>query len=221
MIKFPSTWKDFVLQEQAKPYYAALSEFVKNEYATRTVYPPAEKVFSALRYCSPEDVKVVIIGQDPYHGPGQANGLAFSVSPEITQFPPSLKNIFIEVCDDTHCPYPKDGNLERWARQGVLLLNATLTVRRGEPLSHANKGWETFTDDLISYLSRTRTGIVYILWGSNAKSKERLIDRSNNLILTAVHPSPLSANKGGFFGCHHFSKANDYLREKHGTEIKW
>ncbi|MEG1554272.1 MAG: uracil-DNA glycosylase [Rikenellaceae bacterium] len=220
MITIPKSWIDFALEERDKDYYKPLSDFIKSEYASAKVYPPENLVFSALKYCAPEQVKVVIIGQDPYHGEGQANGLSFSVSDGI-MMPPSLKNIFKEVCSDMGVEYPKSGNLQRWATQGVLMLNASLTVRCGEPLSHSGKGWEQMTDDLISYLSATQKHIVYILWGGYAKRKIKLIDQSNNLILTANHPSPLSANRGGFFGCRHFSKANAYLLETRGVKIDW
>lgn len=220
MIRIPKSWTEFALQEKDKNYYQPLADFVKSEYASTVVYPPEEFVFNALRCCAPDEVKVVIIGQDPYHGEGQANGLSFSVSDGIP-FPPSLRNIFKEVCDDTGVPYPRSGNLHRWACQGVLMLNASLTVRKGKPTSHSEHGWEQMTDNLISYLSATRKNIVYILWGSYAKQKIRLIDAANNLILTANHPSPMSANRGGFYGCRHFSKANAYLQEKRGVTINW
>lgn len=220
MIKIPKSWTEFALQEKNKSYYQPLTEFVKSEYASSVVYPPEQLVFNALRYCAPEQVKVVIIGQDPYHGAGQANGLSFSVSDGM-MMPPSLRNIFKEVCDDVGTPYPKNGDLSRWAAQGVLLLNASLTVRSGDPLSHSGKGWEQMTDNIISYLSATQKNIVYILWGSYAKQKRKLIDADHNLILAANHPSPLSANRGGFFGCRHFSQANAYLTEKRGAAIEW
>lgn len=220
MIKIPKSWTEFAQQEKDKNYYQPLSEFVKEEYASTVVYPPEEFVFNALRYCAPDEVKVVIIGQDPYHGERQANGLSFSVSDGI-MIPPSLNNIFKEVCDDVGASYPPNGDLSRWAAQGVLLLNASLTVRRGTPLSHSRKGWEQMTDNIISYLSATQKNIVYILWGSYAKRKIKLINAVDNLILTSNHPSPLSANRGGFFGCHHFSKANAYLSEKRGVTITW
>lgn len=220
MIKIPKSWIEFALQEKDKSYYQPLADFVKNEYASTVVYPPESQVFNALRYCAPEQVKVVVIGQDPYHGDRQANGLSFSVSDGIA-IPPSLNNIFKEVRDDVGVPYPTNGDLSRWAEQGVLLLNASLTVRCATPLSHSGKGWEQMTDNIISYLSATQKNIVYILWGGFAKKKIKLINETDNLILTSNHPSPLSANRGGFFGCHHFSKANTYLQEKRGVTINW
>lgn len=220
MIKIPKSWTEFAQQEKSKSYYQPLADFVKSEYASAVVYPPEELVFNALRYCAPEQVKVVIIGQDPYHGQGQAHGLSFSVAAGV-MMPPSLRNIFKEVSDDMGVPYPPNGDLSRWAAQGVLLLNASLTVRSGTPLSHSGKGWEQMTDNIISYLSATQKNVVYILWGSYAKQKSKLINATDNLILTSNHPSPLSANRGGFFGCHHFSKANAYLQETRGVTINW
>ena len=195
------------------------AEFTRAAYASSIVYPPASRIFAAFNACPFDRTKVVILGQDPYHGAGQANGLCFSVGPG-TQMPPSLINIFKEVSADTGAPYPDDGDLTRWANQGVLLLNATLTVEAGRAGSHQGRGWEEFTDEVIRRLSADRTGLVFILWGSYAIRKSALIDPTKHLILTSVHPSPLSAHRG-FFGNHHFSLTNAYLRE-HGLQpIHW
>ena len=220
MKKMPLSWTDFAQQEENKPYYKELITFVEAQYASTLVFPPKEEVFTALELCSPEDVKVVLLGQDPYHGVGQAHGLAFSVGEEITRLPPSLRNIFKEVASDVGANH-SSGSLLSWAEQGVLMINATLTVRSGEPLSHAKKGWEEFTDNIIRYVSSTQKNVVYILWGGNAKKKVKLINEDENLILTANHPSPLSANRGGFFGCKHFSKTNEYLKKYRNCEIEW
>lgn len=205
--------------EFAKPYFAELAEFVRSEYRSRRCYPPGSMIFKAFNLCPFDAVKVVIIGQDPYHGEGQAHGLCFSVA-EGVRFPPSLENIFREVCDDTGAPPPQSGDLTRWARQGVLLLNATLTVREGQAGSHQNRGWETFTDAAIHALASRRSGIVYLLWGAYAQRKGALIDRSRNLVLASAHPSPLSAYRG-FFGNRHFSRANSYLQSLGKTPIDW
>lgn len=218
-VKIEESWKKQLKDEFDKPYFIKLTEFVKEEYATRTIYPPAKLIFNAFEQCPFDKVKVVILGQDPYHGPGQAHGLCFSVNDGV-DFPPSLRNIFKEVHDDTGAPIPKSGNLERWARQGVLLLNATLTVRAGEAGSHQKKGWEIFTDAAIHKVAENQQNVVFILWGNYAISKSSFIDPSKHLVLTSVHPSPLSASRG-FFGNKQFSKANKYL-EEHGKEpIKW
>ncbi len=204
--------------EWGKPYFVTLSAFLKEAYATRTVYPPKVQVFSAFR-TDLNGVKVVIIGQDPYHGPGQAHGLAFSVC-ESVPIPPSLQNIFLEIHNDTGAPIPGNGNLQRWADQGVLLLNNTLTVEASQAGSHRNRGWETFTDAMIQVLNAEREHLVFLLWGRDARNKKTLIDRDRHLILEAPHPSPLSAH-AGFFGCRHFSKANAYL-QAHGKEaVAW
>lgn len=195
------------------------AEFTRAAYASSIVYPPASRIFAAFNACPFDHTKVVILGQDPYHGAGQANGLCFSVGPG-TQMPPSLINIFKEVSADTGAPYPDDGDLTRWANQGVLLLNATLTVEAGRAGSHQGRGWEEFTDEVIRRLSADRTGLVFILWGSYAIRKSALIDPTKHLILTSVHPSPLSAHRG-FFGNHHFTRANAYLTAHGQTPINW
>jgi uracil-DNA glycosylase len=192
---------------------------VRYENATQNVFPPGPEIFAAFNACSFEDVKVVIIGQDPYHGPGQANGLCFSVRDGV-RMPPSLVNIFKEIQQDLGKPIPASGNLERWAKQGVLLLNATLTVRSGSPGSHQGKGWETFTDQIIRMISEAKSGVVFLLWGAFAQKKAELIDRTRHLVLMSPHPSPFSADRG-FFGNKHFSKANEYLRSKGQPEIDW
>jgi uracil-DNA glycosylase len=213
-----ASWERFVKGEWGKPYFVTLSAFLKEAYATRTVYPPKVQVFSAFR-TDLNGVKVVIIGQDPYHGPGQAHGLAFSVC-ESVPIPPSLQNIFLEIHNDTGAPIPGNGNLQRWADQGVLLLNNTLTVEASQAGSHRNRGWETFTDAMIQVLNAEREHLVFLLWGRDARNKKTLIDRDRHLILEAPHPSPLSAH-AGFFGCRHFSKANAYL-QAHGKEtVAW
>ena len=218
-VKIESSWLEALSAEWDAPYFHQLAEFVHQEYRTTTVYPPAKKIFAAFDACPFNEVKVVIIGQDPYHGPGQANGLCFSVSPDVA-IPRSLVNIFKEIQNDLGTPVPSNGDLSRWAQQGVLLLNATLTVRAHNAGSHQGKGWEQLTDAAIKKLSSDRDGIVFILWGAYAGKKAELIDSSRHLILTSVHPSPLSASRG-FFGNHHFSCANEYL-VKHGkTPIEW
>lgn len=218
-VRVEEGWREALADQWEAPYFGELSRFVHDEYRNGTVYPPASQVFAAFDACPFEDVRVVILGQDPYHGPGQANGLCFSVNPGV-RMPPSLVNIFREVSDDTGAPFPADGNLDRWARQGVLLLNATLTVREHLAGSHQRRGWETFTDAAIKALSDRREHIVFLLWGSYAISKRGLIDESKHLVLTSPHPSPLSAHRG-FFGNHHFSRANQYL-SLHGIQpIKW
>ena len=218
-VKIEETWRQHLQSEFDKPYFAQLVNFVKGEYATRQIFPPGRLIFNAFNLCPFDKVKVVIIGQDPYHDDGQANGLCFSVNPG-TDFPPSLQNIFKEIADDLGRPIPTDGDLSRWASQGVLLLNATLTVRAHQAGSHQGKGWETFTDAAIQALATHRDGIVYMLWGAYAQRKGALIDRARNLVLTSAHPSPLSAYRG-FFGNHHFSLANDYLRSRGETPIEW
>lgn len=218
-VKMEASWKKQLKDEFEKPYFLKLTEFVKEEYATHTCYPPAKLIFNAFEQCPFEKVKVVILGQDPYHGPGQAHGLCFSVNDGV-EFPPSLRNIFKEVNADTGAPIPSSGNLERWARQGVLLLNATLTVRAHQAGSHQKKGWEIFTDTAIHKVAVNLQNVVFILWGNYAISKSSFIDPEKHLVLTSVHPSPLSASRG-FFGNKQFSTANKYL-EEHGKEpIKW
>lgn len=206
-------------QDFAQQYFSDLAAFVREQYATRQVFPPAGRIFAAFDACAFDDVKVVILGQDPYHDVGQANGLCFSVADGI-QFPPSLNNIFKEVASDTGAPIPATGNLQRWADQGVLLLNATLTVEAHRAGSHQGRGWERFTDSVISHLSREREGLVFLLWGAYAIRKGALIDQSRHLVLTSPHPSPLSAHRG-FFGNHHFTRANEYLTAQGKTPIQW
>lgn len=218
-VRIEESWRSHLQGEFDKPYFATLTQFVRSEYATRQIFPPGRQIFNAFDLCPFNRVKVVIIGQDPYHDDGQANGLCFSVNPG-TPFPPSLQNIFKEISDDLGRPMPTDGDLSRWARQGVLLLNATLTVRAHQAGSHQGKGWEQFTDAVIHELSAHRDHLVFMLWGSYAKAKGAQIDTSRHCILTAAHPSPLSAYRG-FFGCHHFSLANAYLTSHGLTPIDW
>ena len=218
-VKIEKSWNNVLEYEFKKPYFNDLINFVKEEYKVNTIYPPGPKIFNAFEKCPFDQTEVVIIGQDPYHGQGQANGLCFSVNEGITP-PPSLKNIFKEIKDDLGQDIPKSGNLERWAEQGVLLLNATLTVRSNEPGSHQNKGWEIFTDEVIKILSARKKNLVFILWGSYAQKKGEVIDRENNLILKAPHPSPFAAHKG-FFGSKHFSQTNAYLLKTNKREIIW
>lgn len=218
-VKIASTWKQRLSNEFDKPYFGQLINFVKTEYQNATIYPPGKEIFRAFDRCDFDDVKVVIIGQDPYHGPGQANGLCFSVRDGV-RMPPSLLNIFKEIQQDLGKPIPQSGDLERWASQGVLLLNATLTVRASSPGSHQNKGWETFTDAVIRKISEEKENVVFLLWGSYAQKKGEIIDRSKHLVLMSAHPSPFSADRG-FFGSKHFSKANQYLASKGLKEIEW
>lgn len=214
------SWKTHLEREFDKPYFRNLVAFVRSEYSNYTCYPKGSQIFSAFDHCSFDTIKVVIIGQDPYHGPGQANGLCFSVNDGVPH-PPSLVNIFREIEDDTGAPYPKSGNLERWADQGVLLLNATLTVRAHQAGSHQNKGWETFTDAVIRTIAEEKEHIVFLLWGGYAKKKGGIIDRSKHYVLESGHPSPLSANKGFWFGNKHFSKTNTYLKDINTSAIVW
>lgn len=218
-VRIEESWKRQLQEEFDKPYFEALTQYVRREYATTTVYPPAGQIFAAFDACPFEQVRVVILGQDPYHEPGQAHGLCFSVN-EGVQFPPSLQNIFKEIESDLGISIPRSGNLMRWARQGVLLLNATLTVRAHQAGSHQNRGWETFTDAVIHRLASQRENIVFILWGAYAQRKGAFIDRSRHLVLESPHPSPLSAYRG-FFGNAHFSKANSYLINNGYTPIQW
>lgn len=218
-VNIEESWRKHLQQEFDKPYFANLVNFVKSEYSTTKVFPPGKLIFNAFNLCPFDQVKVVILGQDPYHDDGQANGLCFSVNDNV-QFPPSLQNIFKEISDDLGKPVPASGDLTRWAKQGVLLLNATLTVRAHQAGSHQNKGWEQFTDAVIAELSEKREHLVFMLWGSYAKAKGAMIDKSKHLVLTSVHPSPLSVYRG-FFGNKHFSKANAYLREHNIKEIDW
>ena len=219
MVKIAASWQPVLADEFEKPYFQRLIAFVKGEYATATVYPPGPQIFHAFEACSFEDVRVVILGQDPYHGKGQAHGLAFSVSVGQTT-PPSLRNIFKELQDDLGTPPAPNGNLDRWAQQGVLLLNATLTVRAGEPASHQKKGWEEFTDAVIRKVSEGKDHVVFILWGAYAQKKAELIDAHKHLILKAAHPSPFAADRG-FFGSKPFSKTNDWLKAHHLAPINW
>lgn len=219
-VKIDNSWREHIGAEFEKPYFSALTDFVRHEYTTTTCYPPGSLIFNAFNLCPFDRVKVVIIGQDPYHEPGQAQGLSFSV-PEGVPFPPSLQNIFKEIQLDLGKPIPPTGDLTRWAEQGVLLLNATLTVRAHQAASHQRHGWEQFTDAAIRALNAERENLVFILWGGYARSKAQLIDRSRHLVLESVHPPPLSANRGGWFGNHHFSQCNAYLREHGEQEIDW
>lgn len=218
-VKIEESWRQQLQVEFDKPYFENLISFVKNEYASGTVYPPGSMIFNAFNQCPFSDVKVVLIGQDPYHEPGQAHGLCFSVNDGVP-FPPSLRNIFVEIQNDLGKPIPATGNLTRWAQQGVLLLNATLTVRAHQAGSHQKRGWETFTDAVIKTLSDQCENLVFILWGSYAQSKAALIDGSKHLVLKSVHPSPLSAHRG-FFGNHHFTLCNDYLAKCGKEKIDW
>ena len=219
-VKIEESWRQHIGNEFEKQYFIDLVKFVRYEHATTTCYPPGKLIFNAFNLCPFDKVKVVIIGQDPYHEPGQAHGLSFSVCDGVP-FPPSLQNIFKEIEQDLGMPIPMTGNLTRWAEQGVLLLNATLTVRAHQAASHQRRGWEEFTDAAIKALNADRDNLVFILWGGYARSKAPLIDSSRHLILQSVHPSPLSANRGGWFGNHHFSRTNAYLTE-HGKEpINW
>lgn len=218
-VKIEKSWKEVLQTEFDKPYFENLVGFVKQEYASHTIFPPAGQIFNAFNTCPFNNVKVVILGQDPYHGPRQAHGLCFSVNDGI-QFPPSLQNIFKEINSDLGIPMPKSGNLTRWAEQGVLLLNATLTVRASQAGSHQGRGWEEFTDAVIKIISEKADNVVFILWGSYAIKKKTLIDASKHCILTAPHPSPLSSYRG-FFGCKHFSQTNTYLASKGKTPIEW
>jgi len=213
------SWKEILMPEFLADYFSSLKSFLLEEKARHTVYPPGDQIFAAFEHTPFDDVRVVIIGQDPYHGLGQAHGLCFSVPPGITK-PPSLVNIFKEIREDLGFPVPTGGNLEKWAKQGVLLLNATLTVRANTAGSHQNKGWELFTDAVIRKLSAEKSGLVFMLWGNYAMAKQELIDPTRHHILTAAHPSPFSAMRG-FFGCKHFSMTNEILRGQGKDEIDW
>jgi len=219
-VKIDPSWKEQLNKEFDKPYFKDLSQFVKEEYAKHTCYPPGKLIFSAFNHTPFHKVKIVIIGQDPYHGIGQANGLCFSVNDTVSH-PPSLINIFKEIETDLLIPYPESGNLERWADQGILLLNATLSVRSHEAGSHQNKGWEQFTDAVISTLSKEQNGLIFLLWGGYAKKKGAKIDTDKHLVLTSGHPSPLSANRGYWFGNKHFSKVNEYLSSAGKEPVQW
>lgn len=219
MMFFNNSWDTVLEGEFEKPYFKQLMQKVDAEYETKKVYPPREKVFSCLKLCDYNDVKVVLLGQDPYHGYGQAHGLCFSVLPGVA-LPPSLKNIFKEMNDDVKTVTPNHGCLISWAKQGVLMLNTVLTVREGEPNSHSKFGWQTFTDEIIKKVNEKDDPVVFILWGGNAKSKIRLITNPKHLILQSAHPSPLSVYNG-FWGCKHFSKTNDFLQKNGKKPINW
>ena len=218
-VQIEESWKKQLQAEFEKDYFIKLTDFVRNEYASTQIYPPGKLIFNAFNLCPFDKAKVVIIGQDPYHGPGQAHGLCFSVNDGVA-FPPSLKNIFKEIQDDLGIPVPESGNLTRWANQGVLLLNATLTVRAHQAGSHQKKGWEEFTDAAIRALAEQREHLVFILWGAYAQKKGAFIDRNKHLVLASAHPSPLSAYNG-FFGNKHFSRANEYLMAHGETPVSW
>lgn len=219
MVKFENSWDDILADEFKEPYYLKLREYLKKEYTEQTIFPCMYDIYNAFRYTDYNDVKVVILGQDPYHGEGEAHGLAFSVKKDIP-IPPSLRNIYKELHDSLGCYIPNNGYLEKWARQGVLLLNTALTVRKDMANSHRNIGWEIFTDKVIKLLNNRSAPIIFMLWGSNAKSKSMLIDRNRHTVLMSVHPSPLSANRG-FFGCNHFKLANDRLKELGLEPVDW
>ena len=220
MIDIEASWKQYLKSEFEKPYFAKLTENVRNEYKNGLCFPPAKLVFNAFNLCPFNKVKVVILGQDPYHELGQAMGLSFSV-PDGIMLPPSLQNIYKEIHSDLGKPIPKSGDLTRWAKQGVLLLNATLTVRAHEANSHQALGWQNFTDAAIETINTHREHIVFMLWGGFARSKKRLIDTNRHCIIESVHPSPLSANRGGWFGQHQFSRCNAYLKQQGLDEIDW
>ena len=218
-VKIEASWKQVLNNEFEKDYFIKLTEFVKNEYATKTIYPPKSQIFSAFDYTSFDDVKVVIIGQDPYHGEGQANGLSFSVADGV-KIPPSLRNIYKELKTDLEIEESISGNLEAWAKQGVLLLNATLTVEAANAGSHQNKGWEDFTDAVIKLLSEKKENLVFVLWGSYAQKKGKKINREKHFVIESAHPSPLSVYRG-FWDSKPFSKTNEYLKSKNVQEIDW
>ena len=219
-VQIEPTWKEQLAPEFDKPYFAQLTERVRQEYTAGACYPPGKLIFNAFNLTPFDRVKVVIIGQDPYHEPGQAHGLSFSVQDGV-MFPPSLQNIFKEIEQDLGTPVPSTGNLTRWAEQGVLLLNATLTVRAHQANSHATFGWQQFTDAAIRALASQRQHLVYMLWGGYARGKAYMINKAENLVLESVHPSPLSANRGGWFGQHQFSRCNEYLRQQGIEPIAW
>lgn len=218
-VKIDPSWGEKLQSEFDAPYFSQLTQFVRKEYATGPCYPPGNQIFNAFNLCPFDKVKVVILGQDPYHEEGQAEGLCFSVADGV-QWPPSLQNIFKEIEGDLHRPAPATGSLRRWAEQGVLLLNSTLTVRAHQPASHAGQGWETFTDAVVRLLSDERENLVFLLWGCYAQHKGAIVDRQRHLVLTSAHPSPRSAYRG-FFGNHHFSLCNDYLIQHNITPINW
>ncbi|OFY99354.1 MAG: uracil-DNA glycosylase [Bacteroidetes bacterium RIFCSPLOWO2_12_FULL_31_6] len=217
-VEIHESWRKVLKEEFKSPYFSELKSFLLNEKKQHTLYPPGKEIFSAFNHTTFDKIKVVIIGQDPYHGPGQANGLCFSVSPGMRK-PPSLVNVFKELQEDLGIPIPQNGNLEPWADQGVLLLNATLTVRAGMAGSHQKKGWERFTDAVIKAVSDNKRGVIFLLWGNFAQTKADLIDKDKHFILTAAHPSPLA--RGAFFGCKHFSKTNKLLEHQGILPIDW
>ncbi|RYF59413.1 MAG: uracil-DNA glycosylase [Cytophagaceae bacterium] len=219
-VTIAESWQSRLQPEFNKPYFVQLAEFLRHEYSTQRIYPPGKLIFNAFNACSFDDTRVVILGQDPYHGDGQANGLAFSVADGVPK-PPSLINIFKEIQDDLGKPVPKSGNLERWANQGVMLLNSTLTVRAGQAGSHQGKGWETFTDTVIKLIADEKQNVVFMLWGAYAQKKGAVIDSKKHLVLKAKHPSPMAANYGGWFGSKHFSQANEYLTSNGLPPIEW
>ena len=219
-VEIHPSWKKVLQSEFESSYFQSLISFVKDEYNKTLCFPPGSLIFNAFDKCPFDKVKVVILGQDPYHGLGQADGLCFSV-PAGINFPPSLQNIFKEIKNDLNYPIPKSGNLQHWASQGVFLLNATLTVRAHQAGSHQKKGWETFTDRVIQYLSQEKEGIVFLLWGGFARQKVKFINSQKHMVITSGHPSPLSANRGFWFGNKHFSQCNDYLKGRGVTQIKW
>lgn len=219
MVDFKNSWNDILKEEFTKDYYLKLRAFLKEEYSTRVIYPPMYDIFNALKYTDYNNAKVVILGQDPYHGEGEAHGLAFSVKPGIP-VPPSLKNMYKELNTSLGCYIPNNGYLKKWADQGVLLLNASLTVRKDLANSHRNKGWEIFTDEVIKKLNQREKPLIFMLWGNNAKEKRQYIDLNRHHVLMSVHPSPLSASRG-FFGCNHFVKANEILKAMGEKEIDW
>ena len=219
MVNIGNDWDKLLKEEFNNPYYLALRQFLIEEYRTQVIYPPKEDLFNALKATSYQDTKVVILGQDPYHGLGQAHGMAFSVNPGIA-IPPSLRNIYKELQDSLGCSIPDNGYLMPWAKQGVLLLNTVLTVRAGQPQSHQNKGWEILTDEIINLLNQKDETVIFLLWGSPAKKKMNLITNPKHVVLTAVHPSPLSAHRG-FFGCNHFKQVNEILERQGRETIDW
>ena len=219
MIKFENSWDEILKDEFSEPYYLKLREFLKSEYSSQTIYPPMYDIFNAFKLTDYNDVKIVILGQDPYHGEGEAHGLAFSVKPGVA-IPPSLRNMYKELNTSLGLYIPNNGYLEKWARQGVLLLNTALTVRKDTPNSHRNVGWEIFTDKVIKLLNKRQKPVIFLLWGNNAKSKSMLIDRTKHVVLTSVHPSPLSASRG-FFGCNHFKTANELLTKMGSSPVDW
>lgn len=218
-VKIEPSWKRILQEEFTKPYFEDLTGFVRDEYKSKTIFPPPKDIFKAFDLCPFDKVKVVILGQDPYHGDGQAHGLCFSVNKNVP-IPPSLINIYKEIVSDVGGHMPVHGNLEHWAQQGVFLLNAILSVVAHQPTSHQKKGWETFTDEVIRLIAEKKEHVVFMLWGAYAQSKEWMIDQTKHLVLKAPHPSPLSAHRG-FFGCKHFSKANEFLKSQRLEKIKW